>query len=214
MCRKGMTWGRPLFQLGGEKSVGQAERDGFTCRVSDCHQLAKQGDRNYRSCNVPQPELYHIQKRKSNTYDGVNTRASAWDGKKSKPHSPSLPPRTSHSPELSPDVLRAPLFRRPHRPRHWTRRIRSRVAACRIKEHTISDERPSQFILIVIIFDINVQVRSAAPQVDRFRTRKYRLPGSVCRCSATRPHDERLPVNSLSHHRRQPDKLQHVPRNQ
>lgn len=129
-------------------------------------------------------------------------RSRAWDGKKVKNRTmgPSSTSRAFHSPELSPHVLLAPLLRRLHRPGHWTRRIRSRVTARRIKEHTISDEWPSQFILIVVIFDINVQVYSAASQVDRFRSRKYRLPGSVCRCSATVRMTKRLPINSTGTH--------------
>jgi hypothetical protein len=51
-----------------------------TSGVSDCHQLAKKGDRNYRSCNGFQLEIYPIQKSKSNTYAGVNSHV-VWDNK-------------------------------------------------------------------------------------------------------------------------------------
>jgi len=96
---------------------------------------------------------------------------------------PALP--AFHSPELGPYIFRAPFLRRLDCPGHRTGGVRRWVTARRIKEYAISDERPSQFIFVVI-FDINVQVRPATTQVDWLRAREYRLPGSTCRAFSIR----------------------------
>lgn len=90
---------------------------------------------------------------------------------------------TFHSPELSPHILRSSLLHTLNCPGHWAGSVRGRVTGRRIKQHTISDVRSSQFILLVIIFDINVQVGPAIAQVNWFGAREYRLPGSVDRAS-------------------------------
>jgi len=108
-----------------------------------------------------------------------------------------------HSPKLGPHIFCAPLLCRLDCPRHRTGSIRSWVTVRRIKEHAISDEWPSQFILVVVTFDINVQVRPATPQVDWLRTREYRMSGSARRMTSVQQpitRARRLPINGRYTH--------------
>jgi len=91
-------------------------------------------------------------------------------------HTAAHPSRVS--PELSPHVLRTSLLQTLDCPGHRAGGVRGRVTARRIKQYPISDGWPSQLILVIIIFNINVQIRPAIAQVDWFGTGKYRLSGS------------------------------------
>ena len=156
------------------------------------------------------PKRYPIQKSKSNTYAGSNSHTLGHNATRCRP-----PSRVS--PELSPHVLYTPLLQTLDCSGHRAGGIRGRVTARRIKEYTISDGWPSQLILVIIIFNINIQIRPAIAQVDWFGTREYRLSGSVYHAfniqqRTLRASEQR--VHSLSDHRRQPYELEDVPRNE